>query len=223
MIAASAFGRLDGNLARIRRLAKRRGLIGTCRFLASRVFRHEERLVFERDCNVGVAPQWKRGEQLLEIGPENIDRAMTPALLKFLGGDEAFESLEGVRNGDRLFVVTGDGEYLHRGYVIFKNRQKRVLGDNSNAPVIGYCATTPAARGRGLYRRTLQAEVSYLGGLGHNRVLIETTPENRASRKGIEAAGFTLAWSANMWIILNTFVLRRTENHSGRNWRAVFV
>ena len=115
---------------------------------------------------------------------------MTPQLRAFLGGDAAEENLRGVRNGDHLFVVADQTEYLHRGYIVFHTRQSRIIGDPYGLPLIAYCYTSPKARGRGLYQRALNAELSYLRTQGHKRALIETEPSNTKSRKGI-GAGFS--------------------------------
>ena len=208
---------------RIRRHWQQRGALVTVRFLLSRVFRHEIHVVYEICDKPRTAVRWEADEQLLQFGPENLDSALTPELRAFLGGDEAVESLEGVRAGDRLFLITSGNEYVHRGYIMFKTRQSKVLGDNDAAPIIGYCSTVPRARGRGLYRRALEAEVSYLQNRGYRRVLIETDPENYASLKGIEAAGFTFAWEASVWILLNLFVVRRIRDASGSHWRAFLL
>ncbi len=209
---------------RIGRLRRRRGILATARFLSSRIFRHEIHLVYESRCSgPRTAVEWNGNEQLLHFGPENIDMALTPQLWDFLGGEDAFESLHGVRNGDRLFVVTNGEQYLHRGYIIFKTRQSKLLGDEAGLPLIGYCSTIPSARGRGLYRRALEAEVCYLHSIGHGRVLIETAPENHASLKGIEAAGFTFSWSASIWITLNLLVVRRIRNAPGQQWHVFLL
>jgi len=215
---------MGGIVGRLKRLWKQRGPLATVRFVATRVFRHESHVVYEASLDrPSPALRWNDGEQLLQVGSENVDSAITPQLKKFLGGDQAFECLEGVRNGDRLFVVSIGSEYVHRGYIMFNTRQSKVIGDGAKAPLIGYCLTAPGARGRGIYRRALQAELNYLRENGYNRALIETRPANVASRKGIEAAGFTLAWNAEVWIVLNSLVIQCLRNSNGRRWRALFV
>jgi RimJ/RimL family protein N-acetyltransferase len=130
--------------------------------------------------------------------------------------------VSGIRSGDRLFIVADRDNYLHRGYVIFNGRAKKLIDEPGNVPLIGYCYTAAAARGRGLYRRALLAEMRYLQELGYKRVVIDTHPVNHASRKGIEAAGFAFVRTVSAWIVLNLFAIRRTETGHNTRWRVVF-
>ena len=47
------------------------------------------------------------------------------------------------------------------------------------------------------------------------RVVIETSPDNIASRKGIEAAGFRLCREISAWIVLNSFVYQKRTDLTG--------
>jgi hypothetical protein len=208
---------------RIRRHRRQHGSFATLRFLSSRVFRRREHVVFDVLLDGIDAPRWEEGEQLRVIGPENIDAEVTPAIRGFMGGDEAVESLQGVRNGDRLFVVTGDGEVLHGGYVLFHTRQTKLIGEPGDPPVIASCLTAPAARGRGLYRKALRAELCYLRDRGYRRAVIETSPDNTASRRGIEAAGFRFLREARVWIVMNKLVCQRLSDVSGTHWRVFLL
>jgi RimJ/RimL family protein N-acetyltransferase len=169
------------------------------------------------------ATEWLPDEELTVIGPETVDSKVSVEMLEFLGGNEAVENLEGVRNGDRLFVVASTQDFQHCGYILFHTRQTRILGEDGNPPLIASCLTAPAARGRGLYRRALNAELCYLREQGFHRVVIETDPENIASRKGIEAAGFRLCRRTSAWIFLNWVVWQKLEENSGTRWRMVSI
>jgi RimJ/RimL family protein N-acetyltransferase len=131
------------------------------------------------------------------------------------------ENLAGVRRGDRLFVVKSDVGYLHGGYIFYKTRQTRILGETGSPPLIGCCWTAPFAQGRGLYRKALGAELSYLQDQGYSRALIETSPQNIPSRKGIEAAGFRLCREMSAWIMLNRLVCQKAVEPSGTKWRII--
>ena len=199
---------------RVRRTWHQKGTAATLRFLLSRLFRHQRHVTYEADCQVPRTPScWESSERMIEIGPDNLDDNLTPELQKFLGGEEAYEGLQGVRGGNRLFVITNGNEYVHRGYILFHTRQTKILGDREGAPLIAYCATLPSARGRGLYRRALNAELCYLQRNGYTRALIETDPENLPSRRGIESAGFKLAWETRVWIIVNWLVVQRIRKN----------
>jgi RimJ/RimL family protein N-acetyltransferase len=213
------------NLAdRIRIYRRRHGSVATMRFLGSRIVRHQRHVVFE--AILDRAPDdvaWLEGERLKVIDRENIDSAIGAELRAFLGGDGALENLEGVRNGDELFVVAKEGEYHHCGYILFRTPQTRIIGEPQDPPLIACCLTAPAARGRGLYRRALIAELRHLWNRGYRRVVIETSPENLPSRKGIEAAGFRLCREVSAWIVLNWLVYQTQVEPAGATRRLILI
>ena len=195
------------------------GTLNTLGFLATRVVRCRRYVVFdasleiERPCTL-----WGEGEQLQRIGPEEVDTALTPEVRAFLGDADAQESIEGVRQGNQLFLVTNHGEIQHCGYILFETRQTKILGEKDRPPLIACCLTAPAARGRGLYRKALNAELCYLRTRGYRRAVIETDPENAPSRKGIEAAGFRLRREISACILLNWLVLQKVREDTRTKW-----
>jgi len=205
---------------RIRRHWRQHGPLSTLRFLASRILRRWRCVVYEASLETpGACAHWNDGDRLQVIGPENLDKALTPELRSFLGGEEAIENLEGVRTGNRLFVVANDSGFLHCGYILFQTRQTRIIGETTGPPVIACCQTVPTAQGRGLYRNALRAELCYLRERGYRRAVIETDPKNIPSRRGIEAAGFRLCRQATSWIVLNWIVGQKLVEPSGVRWR----
>jgi GNAT superfamily N-acetyltransferase len=195
---------------------RRQGTSATLRFLASRIVRHERHVVFEANLDTALDDvSWAEGERLKVIDRDNVDSAIGANLLKFLGGAAAAENLQGVREGNELFVVAQGSEYQHCGYILFRTRQSRIIGEPKDAPLIACCFTAPSARGRGLYRRALIAELRHLRGRGYRRAVIETSPDNLPSRKGIEAAGFRLCREVSVWIFLNCLVYQKRIESSG--------
>src|SRR5690349_14788609 len=110
MTTASTIAEAAG---RIGRHWRTRGAAATLRFLLSRIFRREVHLVYEAVCTGREMAPFASGEEILNFGPEDLDAALGPTLYEFLGGENAFESLRGVRNGDRLFVIARDGVFVH--------------------------------------------------------------------------------------------------------------
>jgi RimJ/RimL family protein N-acetyltransferase len=209
---------------RIRSYWRERGTVATCRFLMSRVYRSRRYLVFEAAVDKDrVCPEWSADERLEVLSRENLDAALTPEITSFLGGTEADEHLRGVRTGDLLFLVMRGGTCQHCGYILFETRQTRILGEPKRVPLIASCKTAPESRGRGLYRRALQAELCHLQKLGFDRAVIETDPENVASRKGIEAAGFRLFRHVKVWLLLNCLVFQHVIEGSHARWRVFAV
>jgi RimJ/RimL family protein N-acetyltransferase len=130
--------------------------------------------------------------------------------------------LPGSIHGDGwLYVVFVNGECQHFGQVGFSSRQTRILGEPSQTPLIGPCVTVPEARGRGLYRRALAELGVLLQAAGHKRIIIETSPENYASQRGIEAAGYELQRIMNIWIFFNVLAvatIRINDSVSRKIW-----
>ena len=200
------------------------GTPATLRFLAGRMVRHERHVVF--DANLDVAfddVPWSDGERLNVIDRGNVDSAIGADLLKFLGGDAAAENLKGVREGNELFVIAQGAEYQHCGYILFRTKESRIIGEPKDAPLIACCFTAPSARGRGLYRRALIAELRHLKERGYRRAVIETSPENLPSIKGIEAAGFRLCREVSVWIFLNCLVYQKRIESSGATRSLILV
>ena len=202
----------------------RHGTFATLQFLGGRVVRHQRHLVFE--AVLDTAPDdvsWLEGERLTVINRANVDSAIGADLREFLGGDAAADNLQGIRGGDELFVVAQGSQYHHCGYILFRTKQTRIIGEPQNPPLIACCLTVPAARGRGLYRRALIAELRHLWDRGYRRIVIETSPGNLPSRKGIEAAGFRFCREVSAWIVLNCLVYQKRIESSGARRRLILL
>ena len=207
-------------VSRLMRLWRHRGTWPTLQFICTRLFRYEVHWVYAIDTRPArPAVKWGSTETLQVVDRDNLDAELNPTLEAFLGGPTAFENLCGIRDGDLLFVITDEQGYVHRGYALFRTRQKELLGEEKETPMLAYCYTHAAARGRGLYRRALAAEIEYLQAMGCRRVAIETDPSNIASQKGILAAGFDFSREVRAWIVLNSLVLSVTKDGSGRSFR----
>jgi RimJ/RimL family protein N-acetyltransferase len=129
---------------------------------------------------------------------------------------------ECIHHGDWLYAVLVNGECQHFGGVGFSSRQIRILGERSRIPLIGACNTVPEARGRGLYRRALAELGTRLQAAGYERVLIETKPENYASQRGIDAAGYQLQRIMSIWIFFSVIAfatIRINSSVSRKLWR----
>ena len=125
---------LTSKVARLRYYVKRRGVLETTRFLATRLLRYHVTRVYEADLTKPLSsPVWSTGECLKVIGPETPSFELIPEIKSFLGGP-GYELIEGVRDGDRLFVVGNGVECLHRGYIMFKSRTNRLIGEPAGVP-----------------------------------------------------------------------------------------
>ena len=140
--------------AKISSHCRSHGILNTVQFLASRVVRHQQHVVFEAVLDTAPADvMWPEEERLKVIDRSNVDAAIGTELRAFLGGDGAQDNLEGVRSGNELFVVANGAAYHHCGYILFQARQMPIIGESKETPLIACCFTAAAARGRGLYRQ----------------------------------------------------------------------
>ncbi len=190
---------------------------------------HHSRVIWEAHLSTPrQASAWGPEEQTLNLGPESIDRALTPALRDFLGGDAAAPEIEGVRRGDRLFVVATETEYLSCSYIFFDTtratrRQCRILGEHRNTPIIGLSYTASPARGRGVYKRLLNDMFLWLAALNYTRAICEVDPRNISSNRASAAAGMQICRELSDWIILKTILLQRVRAGGISRWRVLWL
>lgn len=98
--------------------------------------------------------------------------------------------------GDEGYYVYLDGVVVHRTWCVRGPGTVRLwhsyghLALGPGDACIHYCATAPAARGRGLYPQVIAHVAEDALARGASRVLIWAERENVASQRGIERAGF---------------------------------
>jgi RimJ/RimL family protein N-acetyltransferase len=192
------------------------------------VLRVRDRLIWEIELRSFEPSVWGRGERLMILGPENIDATLTPGLRSFLGGARAQAEISGVRNGDRLFVVATDSDYLACSYIFFDTtretrRQARIYGERQGTPIIGMSFTAPEARGRGLYRRILNEMFSYLAKMNFDRAVCEVHPGNHPSNKASQAAGMCVCRRLCDLALFNRLYIQRVTTGSKSRWRVLWV
>jgi hypothetical protein len=212
----------------LRQAGFRRTLVAAVLTAVSPVVRRRERLIWEVKLGPREPSTWERGEKLLILGPENIDKALTGPLRSFLGGPAAAAEIEGVRGGDRLFVVASKMDFLACSYIFFDTtnetrRQARIYGERQNTPIIGMSFTSPAARGKGLYRRILNEMFRYLAHMNCDRAVCEVHPGNTPSNKASQAAGMRVCRELRDWAILNKLFVQRVIEGGKSRWRVLWV
>ena len=106
------------------------------------------------------------------------------------------------RGGARLLCCSPDGTRLEAyGWVQDWRPFRRRFGAVAvEGTMLGFYWTAPEARGRGLYGRLLAHSLAVCDRT--RPVLIVTSPENKASQRGIEKAGFQPLgeWEARIWL-----------------------
>ena len=213
---------------RLREAGFRGTLLALMSTALSPIVRRRERLIWEM--NLGPLPPsvWEHGEKLMILGPDNIDRELTDQIRAVLGGPAAEPEIEGVRGGDRLFVVATETDILSWSYIFFDTtnetrRQARIYGEVRNTPIIGMSFTSPPARGRGLYRRILHEMFRYLASMNCERAVCEVHPGNTPSNKASLAVGMRVCRELRDWAIFNKLFIQRVTERGRSRWRVLWV
>jgi hypothetical protein len=124
-------------------------LMAVVRTLAHPVVRYRHHFIWEALLNTPRSPSpWAEEERFSIIGPETLDREMSPRLQRFLDADGSADDLDGVRKGDRLLLVEIDSSCVYSGYIYFDTtretrREKTIYCEPGDAPVIGTCVSSP--------------------------------------------------------------------------------
>jgi len=217
------------NGARVRNDGVRNTILFIKSNLLYPVIRYQHRWIWEISLEPWQTPgNWSRGERFFVLGPENFEQSFTPRLRSFLGGDSVRDEIEGVRNGDRLFVVVAKEEFLACSYIFFDTREEtrrqvHILGEVPNTPIIGLSYTLPAARGRGLYRDILIEMFRWLKERGYKRVVCEVHPRNTPSNRASATAGMNLCRELRDWTIFSSLVVQQVKGAGRSYWRMIWI
>lgn len=170
-----------------------RGPAGFMRFLALRVGQWRADVLYEADLSLlALSPLPESAIELVRVGRDNLGSSATRGVEDGVLTAENHAYREALTGDDQLFAtVDPQGQVISYGFVLFDSFYKRILGEARATPMIGNCFTWPAWRGRSLYPRLLMATCRQLAAQGHRRVIITCAPDNHASIRGIEKAGFT--------------------------------
>jgi GNAT superfamily N-acetyltransferase len=178
--------------SRLRRELNNRGPTGFARFIALRLVQLRSDVLFEVDLRNLAGPGADASPYAVTI----IDRGnfgsgahTTIEKEVLVGGNlEYVTELHGM--GQMLAATGADGSVASYAFVLFDSFYKRILGEARGTPIICNCVTLPAHRGQGLYPLLLRASCQRLAAQGYGRAIITCAPDNLASMRGIEKAGF---------------------------------
>lgn len=185
-------------------LIESRGLAKTAWFVATRLVRWQDELLFAADPASQGARFADQELRLLELDAATVDHVLPAEVHHRLFAGEGCAYREGIRKGDLGFVLLGrDSSLLHHSFVQFAVRTKTLLGESRQVPLIAHCMTVAQARGRRLYPRVLRHVMQALAAAGHRRVAINCDSDNVASIRGIEHAGFTRIARLRSLIVVN--------------------
>jgi hypothetical protein len=156
------------------------------------LLRYEDELLFAADPRSCAAPFADACLRMVRCDGSNFREILPETARATLFAEGPGVKTAGLARGDLLFVLLdAQGALLHHSFVQFGAAVLALLGEARAVPLIGRCATMPAARGRRLYPRTLCHIMSELAAAGHRRVAIYCDRDNAASIRGIRHAGFS--------------------------------
>jgi hypothetical protein len=204
--------------SRIGSLYRNRGFKGLLRVSYGRlVFRSWHVRVYEDDPRIDRRPgEWPRDTQITFLG---VHGELETGIRKLLESTGSMQSFRELRNGEELYVVYSEGKPVSFGFSYLRCFQLQVLGLPDDAVLVGGCYTVPANRGQGLYRQAL-SDVALRWRLRKVPVFMEVQPENAASIRGIEAAGYRFVREVESWILLGRIVrIRNIREGNDVRWR----
>jgi RimJ/RimL family protein N-acetyltransferase len=203
---------------KIEGLLKDRGGLACLRFVFGRiVHRHWRSRVYRDDAQIERVTEELPSGYRFEMcsRPAEMTEA-TKAALKAAGGQELQGDLD---LGDRLYFVWHGPDVASYGGIFDRSPQRHVLGLPESAVLVGCCYTVPQHRQMGLYRFALNETARRLRSEGIREIFIEVSPNNRASIRGIEAAGFAYMKLVDVGIWCGRFMRRDGAWHWLRKGR----
>lgn len=208
---------------RLRDVWRARGALGFLRFAVSRLVRVSRVLVFERKLADGISDRIEIDmPTILTIDRHNLDDPSVASVVDRALGGESNVYRFGLQKNGLMFCVNGNcGTLMHYSFVEFETRYKKVLDEDDATPMFSNCWTAPDARGNRFFSSTLRYGCCVLASKGFDRVLITCDPENIASVKGIQRAGFNLIRNITSLLLVSRLAIQRVSE-SGRKprWRA---
>jgi hypothetical protein len=109
------------------------------------------------------------------------------------------------------YVGSYSGKIVHESWVSFDTLLPSQFGFDSRFPVIGYSHTLPTYRGRSIYPCVLNYILHDLRNRNiSNNAYILVSPENKASIRGIEKAGFELVAHLKGLRIVGSYIINKS-------------
>ncbi len=172
-----------------------RGPAGFMRFVALRLLQWRSDVLYQADparlADAAAGPAEVPGETVVWVHCGNLGSAATAAVEAAVLGGANHAYRQALCGADQLLAIVDEQGYVASyGFVLFESFYKQVLREAADTPMIGNCFTDPGQRGRGYYPRLLRAACRRLADEGYRRVIITCAPDNLASVRGIEKAGF---------------------------------
>lgn len=187
---------------------KTRGGSGFVRFLALRIVQWRVDVLYETDLRIYVAnPPVAPAVPVVLVWRHNLGSEATAQVEAAVLTPENHAYREALRGDDHLLAaLNSQGEVTSYGFVLFESFYKRILTETPSTPMIGNCFTLPVWRGLGFYPCLLVATCQHLAAQGYRRAVITCAPNNLASVRGIEKAGFKRVRTVRSLVILTRWI-----------------
>lgn len=186
---------------------RNRGPAGFARFIAVRLAQWRGDVLYEYDLDASGADPAPARDNIVVIDRRNFRSPSTVAVEDSVltGGNYVY--VDELRNNATLLAATAPGgEVASYAFIVFESFYKRVLGEANAVPIICNCVTLPAYRGQGLYPALLGAACRHLAQQGYARVIVTCAPDNAASIRGIEKAGFRKVTTLHSLILFTRWI-----------------
>ncbi len=108
-----------------------------------------------------------------------------------------------------FFIAKNNDGVQHISWIYYKNNRNRLLTLGDKEAEIKFCLTMPVLRGKGVYPNVVKTIINYLAHGGYTTVFMCVHPDNQASVRGIEKAGFIYLDSIRLKKILGMQVSKR--------------
>ena len=185
-----------------------RGAIGFFNFVRTRVWQFREDVLFEMRLPLSSSTSLHPNlDKVVLVRRENFGCEETAMVEREVLTDHNFAYREALQGEDLLYAATDESGHVSTyGFVLFNSFYKRILGESNQVPMIGNCFTFPQHRGRGLYANLLMSISGHLSSQGYQRVIITCAPDNLASVRGIQRAGFSKVSILHSLVIFSRWI-----------------
>ena len=190
-----------------------RGVIGFFNFARTRVWQYREDVLFEMPLPSCPSTSLHTNlDKLVLVQSDNFGSKETEIVEREVLTDHNFAYREALQADDLLYAATDEfGHVSAYGFVLFDSFYKRILGESNQVPMIGNCFTFPQNRSRGLYTSLLVSISDHLNSQGYCRVIITCAPDNLASVRGIQKAGFLKVSTLRSLVIFSRWIAIQTR------------
>lgn len=193
-------------IARLSEVWRSSGPRGAFRFLArSLVFKKWHTIVYRDELGL-KRPESEFPESFtftIHSPSARTPKSMRASIAK-AGGREFLLSLS---NEDSLWTISYQNRCVAWGAVSPQSKQARILRLPADAVLLGSGFVVPAFRNRGLHRKALNAVALWTARTLGRRAWLEVAPDNTASIRGIEAAGFSKVREVKMRVLLRSIII----------------